>query len=102
MLKQCFTASPILAHFDPQHPCHLTTDTSDFALTGVLQQPADDQFLHPVAIFSRKLAPAEINYDMHDKELLAIIECFQDMRAWLLGSPFLSLSHLIIKNWSIS
>jgi Reverse transcriptase (RNA-dependent DNA polymerase)/RNase H-like domain found in reverse transcriptase len=51
-LKQRFTASPVLAHFDPQCPCHLTTDASDFALTGVLQQPADDQFLHSVAFFS--------------------------------------------------
>jgi len=33
------------------------------------------------------MSPAEINYEIHDKELLAVIETFHDMRAWLLSSP---------------
>ena len=31
--------------------------------------------------------PSEINYDVHDKELLAVVDSFRDMRAWVLGSP---------------
>lgn len=86
-LKRCFTAFPVLRHFNPHAPCTLSTDASDFALSGVLQQPDDDDLLHPIAFYSRKFSPAEINYEVHDKELLGIVECFREQRAWLLGSP---------------
>src|SRR4029078_3586862 len=36
--------------------------------------------------FSRKLIPAEINYEIHDKELLAIVEAFKEWRAYIQGS----------------
>lgn len=85
-LKRAFTSSPLLRHFDPSLPCTLRTDASDFAIAGVLHQPDAQGFLHPVAYFSRKLSPAEINYDVHDKELLAIVESFRDMRAWTIGT----------------
>lgn len=42
--------------------------------------------LHPVAYYSRKFTPAEINYEVHDKELLAVVDSFRDMRAWLMGT----------------
>lgn len=42
----------------------------------------------PVLYFSQKLSPSEINYDVHNKELLAIIESFRDNRHWLIGSQF--------------
>jgi hypothetical protein len=86
-LKAEFIKSPVLAHFDPLQPCTLATDASDFAISGVLQQPDSNGFLHPVAFYSRKLTPSEINYDVHDKELLAVVDSFRDMRAWVLGSP---------------
>jgi len=52
------------------------TDASDFALSCVLSQFKDKR-LHPVAFHSRKLNPAERNYEMHNKELLAILEAFK-------------------------
>lgn len=57
---------------------------------GVLSQPDHDSNgdLHLVAYYSRKLAPSEINYEVHDKELLAVIESFRDMHHWLQGSPY--------------
>ena len=64
----------------------MATSRNDFALSGVLQQPDDNGILHPNAYYSRKFTPAEINYDVHYKELLAIIDSFRDMRAWLLGT----------------
>ncbi len=85
-LKHAFLASPVLRHFDPTLPCTLATDASDFAIAGVLHQPDPLGYLHPVAFFSRKLSPAEINYEVYDKELLAIVESFRDMRAWLIGT----------------
>lgn len=62
------------------------TDASDFAITGIHLQPDEQGLLHPVAFFSCKLSPAEINYKVYDKELLAIIKSFRDMRAWLIGT----------------
>ncbi len=90
-LKLAFTSSPLLRHFDPRHfdprlPCTLATDTSDFTISGVLHQPDELGLLHPVAYFSRKLSPAEINYEVYDKELLAMVESFRNMRAWLIGT----------------
>jgi len=42
--------------------------------------------LHPVAFHSRKLNDAELNYEIHDKELLAILEAFREWKHYLLGA----------------
>jgi hypothetical protein len=76
-LKHCFTTAPILTHFDPNRECIVETDASDFILGGALSQVAEDKKLHPNAFHSRKFSPAEINYEIHDKELLAIVDCFK-------------------------
>lgn len=85
-LKRAFTSYPVLRHYDPSKPATLSTDASNFALSGILQQPDDSGVLHPVAYYSRKITPAESNYDTHDKELLAIVDSFRDMRPWLMGT----------------
>src|SRR3979490_2348258 len=36
-----------------------------------------DNDIHPVAFHSRTFTPPELNYDIHDKELLAIFEAFK-------------------------
>ncbi|KAI3619099.1 retrotransposon nucleocapsid protein [Moniliophthora roreri] len=87
-LKRRFTSAPVLRHFDPHAPCYVSTDGSDFTLSGIVQQADENGDLHPISFFSRKFAPAEINYDVYDKELLAIVETFREHRHWLLGSPF--------------
>jgi hypothetical protein len=61
--------------------------TADFAVSGVSQQLDDDGILHPIAFYSWKMIPAEIIYEIHEKELLVVMETLRDMRAWLLGSP---------------
>lgn len=42
--------------------------------------------MRPVAYFSRKLTPEEKKWQVHDQELGAIVACFKEWRAWLLGS----------------
>ena len=54
---------------------------SDFALSGVILQIFPDG-CHPIGFLSCKLKSAELNYDTHDKELLAIIECLKGWRHW--------------------
>jgi hypothetical protein len=75
-LKTAFTTAPVLAHFTPGVQCVLETDASDFACAAVISQKVNGQ-LHPITFFSRKFSLAELNYEIHDKELLAIIEVFK-------------------------
>ena len=76
VLKSAFTSPPVLRPFNPLLPSTIITDASDFAMGGIHLQPDDSGLLHPCSFYSRKWTPAEINYDTHDKELLAIIDCF--------------------------
>ena len=75
-LKQLFTTAPILCHFILNKLMVVETDTSDYALSCVLSQIIDKK-LHPVTFHSRKFNAAEINYEIHDKELLTIIKAFK-------------------------
>ena len=85
-LKKAFTSAPILAHVDPEKPFIIEADASDFALGSILSQQGNDEKLHPVAFHSRKFDVAEINYEIHDKELLAIVDSFMQWRHFLEGS----------------
>jgi hypothetical protein len=86
-LKEAFTTAPVLLHPDPSRPFFMETDASDFALGAVLSQYGEDSLLHPVAFHSRKFTAAEINYEIHDKELLAIVSAFEEWRRFLEGAP---------------
>ena len=79
-LKSRVLEAPILCHFDREKQCYLETDSSDTVNGGVLSQKQDDGLLHPIAFFSKNMSPAECNYEIYDKELLAIIRCFEQWR----------------------
>ena len=90
LLKQRFTTAPILAHFDYEKECIVETDASDNVSAGVLSQYNNENGkLHPVAFFSRKHSPQEINYEIYDKELLAIIKAFEEWQLMLKGAGLL-------------
>ena len=78
-LKEAFTTAPVLAHYVPALETWVETDSSDFVSAGVLSQ-MHDGVLKPVAYFSKKMAPAECNYMIYDKELLAIVKSFEVWR----------------------
>jgi len=80
-----FTTGPILTHFDDTRPTKLETDTWDFGLGAVLSQLYEDEKWHPVAFHSRKFSPAEINYDVHDKEMDAIVVAFKEWAYMLMS-----------------
>lgn len=82
-LKRRITADPILQHYNPDFPCIIETDASDFALGAVCSQLDSQGVAHPIAFHSRKLLPAEINYQIYDKELLAIVDAFKHWRQYL-------------------
>jgi hypothetical protein len=85
-LKEAFSSASLLCHFNPNKRLVMETDTSDYAIAGILSQPSADGVLHPIAFFSRKMAPAELNYEIHDKEMLAIISSFKEWCHYLEGS----------------
>jgi len=64
----------------------LETDASDFAIAGIVSQKFEDGKIHPVRFVSRKLSPAELNYDVYDKEMLAIVFSLQKNRHYLQGA----------------
>ena len=82
-LKEKFTSAPILASFDPGQQIIIETDASDQALGSCLCQPDTENCLHPVTYRSRKFSGPELRYDVHDKELLAIVNAFQEWRPYL-------------------
>ncbi|SYW81941.1 uncharacterized protein UHO2_00426 [Ustilago hordei] len=90
-LIQVFTTAGVLWHFDYHLLTRLETDASDFAITGVLKQEHEGRW-HPVAFYSRKMSSAEKNYEIHDKELLAVVTCLTQWRHMLVGL----LSQLVI------
>ena len=87
-LRDIFTSAPLLIHFDPQKPIKMETDSSNFAVAGVISQQDDEGNWRPVAFMSRKMIPAEQNYETHDQELLAIVQAFKTWRHYLEGSAF--------------
>ena len=62
------------------------TDASDYAIAAIFSIILPNGEIHPVAFHSRTLTTSELNYDTHDKELLAIFEAFQKWRHYLEGS----------------
>jgi len=84
-IKELIAKDPVLKLPDPSLPYEVETDASDFALGGVLGQKHDGK-LHPVAFFSKKLSGAPLNYPVHDKELMAIVEAFKEWRPYLSGT----------------
>ena len=86
-LKDSYKDTPVLCHADFNRPFILEADASDFAIAGVLSQEVDGA-LKPIAFYSRKLQPAELNYPIYDKELLAIVAGFSHWRSYLASSSY--------------
>ena len=80
-----FTSAPILRHFDPDLPCFIECDASDFAIGAIRSQKCDGH-LHPVAFHSRKMNKHEINYEIHTKKLLPITSAFKKWHRYLEGA----------------
>ena len=89
-LKECFCTAPILKHFDPTLETILETDASDYVVLGILSQKHMENgklILHPVAYLSEKMTPAEYNYGIGDKELLAIVASLKKWHIYLHALP---------------
>ena len=93
-LKKIFASEPVLAQWDPERETVVEADSSGYAMGGCLSQIDKQGRLRPVAYFSKRLSGAEMNYQIPDKELLAIVSSIREWKAELqsLAKPFTILT----------
>ena len=85
-LKKAFTSDVILRYYNLNLKIVVKTDASDYVSEGILSQYNKNDVLHPVAYFFKKHNSAECNYEIYNKELMAIICTFKEWRSELEGS----------------
>ena len=85
VLKSTFMTVPILAHYTPNAQLVIETDASDYAVAAILSQWQNGE-LHPLAFFSCTMTATELNYNVHDKELLVIFSAFLTWCHYLEGT----------------
>ena len=86
-LKDSLIKAPLFAKWTPSLETTIECDSSGYAVGDTLMQKMKGLW-HPVAYFSKKFNPAESNYPIHDKEMLAIICCIREWRTKLVGQHF--------------
>ena len=87
-LKKKFMQEPVLAAPDLDKKIRMEVDMSDYATGGVLSMEGEDGKWRPVTFLSKSLNETERNYEIHDKEMLAIIRGLESWRHLLEGVQF--------------
>jgi hypothetical protein len=85
-LKELVKGDPVLMQPDHDRPFTLEVDVSQYALGAVLSQQNDAGRLQPVGYFSKMLIPAERNYNVYNRELLALVRSLEHWRHLLMGT----------------
>jgi hypothetical protein len=84
---ESITSTPVLMFADDSKPFRVEADSSDFATGAILFQQSDSNGKwHPIAFYSKSLNAVERNYEVHDKEMLAIIHALEEWRHFLEGA----------------
>jgi len=84
-LKRAFTTEPVLAIPDIDREMRVEADVLDYAMGGILSTKCEDGKWRPVAFISKSLNATKQNYEIHDKEMLAVIRCLETWRHYLEG-----------------
>ena len=88
VLKKAFTMAPVLRIPNDKDPFKLSTNASDFAIGVILsQKDMQTNLWHPVAFFSKLLDVHKRNYEIYNKELLAVIWGLEEYRHYLERHP---------------
>lgn len=82
-VKAALSSAPVLAHYRSEAETRLETDASLDVISGVLSQRQSDGEWYPVAFFLKTMQPAETRYDIHNREMVVIVPCFEGWRAEL-------------------
>jgi RNase H-like domain found in reverse transcriptase len=86
-LKSLITSALILVFPSKSGHFRVEADASGYVTGAVLSQLQDDGKWHLVGFLSKSLSEAERNYDIYDKELMAVIQALEAWRHYLEGSP---------------
>jgi len=92
-LKEAVAKEPVLLFPQLSKPFEMEVDASAIAIGAVLNQEGEDGKKHPVAYYSESFSATERNYDVYDRELLAIVKVLRQWRTYLLGSPHEIIIH---------
>jgi len=76
-LKWVFTTKPVLAAPDLDKEFRVKADASNYATGGVLSMKCSDEMWRPVAFISKSLSDTKRNYEIHNKEMLAVVRCLE-------------------------
>ena len=87
-LKKAFTSTPILTHWIPDAQLIMETDALDYTLAEILLIVNEDNEVHLAAFHSHTFTVAELNYNIHNKELLTIFKAFKIWRYYLEGLAY--------------
>src|SRR5258708_8000284 len=79
-LKSTITSAPTLAFPSKSGPFHLECNASNFAMGAVLSQQQEDGLFHLIGFMSKSFSDTERNYQIHDKEMLAIMHALEEWR----------------------
>ena len=86
-LKRRFTEEPVLIMPDHSKPFQIEADASKYASGAVLTQCDVNGDRHPMAFISKTFSATERNYEIYDRELLAIVRALEEWRHYIQGSP---------------
>ncbi len=100
VLKSAVTPAPTLTFPSKSGPFHLECDASNFATGAILSQQQEDGLFHPIGFMSKSFSDTEWNYQIHNKEMLAIMHVLEEWRHFLEGSDQKFKIHMDHKNLS--
>ena len=87
-LKKQFIIESILVIPDLDNKMRMEVNASDFITEGVLYIEYNDGKQRPVAYLQKLLNKTEINYEIHNKEMLAVIRRVENWRHLLKNTRF--------------
>src|SRR5258707_12621126 len=95
-LKNAVTSAPTLVFPSKSGLFRLECDASNFATGAVLSQQQEDRLFHPIGFMSKSFSDTEQNYQIHDKEMLAIMRMLEEWRHFLEGSDQKFKIHMVV------
>ena len=82
-LRRIFTTKPVLTAPNLDKEFRVKADASNYATGGVLSMKGPDKLWRLVTFISKSLSDTERNYEIHDKEMLAVVKCLEAWRHFL-------------------
>src|SRR6266540_2211192 len=90
-LEDCLCSKPVLLMLNHTKLFKIESDTSLYATGTILLQQDTNGDWHPVAYYSQSMNLTEPNYQVYNRELMAIICLLHEWRCYIYGSSFMMI-----------